>query len=151
MSEDNNKIGTVLRLAREEKKLSLEDVSSKTKVSTQCLQNIEDNIFDEKLSTYTKGHIKLYCDVLNLKYENIFREEVAVETLVDDINENPNNESYKTSYNPILVSTIIVAIALVFYWFMINNKPTQIEDPIATSSILSHTQPQSLPEVKNEV
>lgn len=149
MSEDNNKIGTILRLAREEKKLSLEDISNKTKVSTQCLRNIEDNIFDEKLSTYTKGHIKLYCDVINLKYENILKEETAVETLVDDHIDSPNHELYKISYNQILITTFILGMALVFYCFNVN-KPSQVEEPIA-SSILAHTPPQNLPELKNEI
>lgn len=58
-------VGEILKTARREKKLTLEEVEVKTKIRKKFLESLEENTF-EKLpsSTYVQGFIKNYAEFL---------------------------------------------------------------------------------------
>lgn len=60
-------VGKILRNKREEHRLSLEDVSAKTKVSTRFLAAIENEEYDNlPPQSYTIGFVKLYAEAVGL-------------------------------------------------------------------------------------
>jgi cytoskeletal protein RodZ len=60
-------IGEILRAAREEKRLSVEQVNRETKISTQTISALEADDFEGFPSeTYLKGFLRTYADFLGL-------------------------------------------------------------------------------------
>ncbi len=67
MSEDNRTIGEILKQAREEQKLSLDEIALLTKVRLKYLAAIEVDHFDILPSTVQiKGFVRSYAQALNL-------------------------------------------------------------------------------------
>lgn len=66
-------IGTILRNARLQKGMNLEDVSKKTKIRVKYLSYIEQNAWDELPgTTYAKGFVKSYASAVGLDPDKIF-------------------------------------------------------------------------------
>ena len=129
-------IGDSLREERESKKLTLEDISEKTKISLQALRQIENNVFDEKLSTFTKGHIRLYCEAIGIDFGKIIKHEKKEEILEienteveDDTKAQQNNTTY-------YIVALFVISSFTFYLFT-SSKPTNIEPIVASTPISS--------------
>jgi cytoskeletal protein RodZ len=65
--ENNEKIGGLLKSAREKKKISLEDVANKTKININILKALEsDDISSLPNKTYVKGFVKNYAKTISL-------------------------------------------------------------------------------------
>jgi cytoskeletal protein RodZ len=116
MSEDNNNIGDILRQARESKNLSLEDISNKTKISIHNLKQLEENILDAKLATYTKGHIQLYCEAIDLDSASILNNvcsDNSNELEYSETNEEQSSAIKQTLRTRIVVATSIITLAII--------------------------------------
>ena len=69
---ENIKIGELLKNARVDKKLSIEDVSLKTKISINILKNLEANRLDMLPNkTYVRGFVKTYAKIVGISSEDI--------------------------------------------------------------------------------
>jgi len=67
-------VGDLLRRAREEKGLSLEQVNQETKISVQTLANLEqDDLEAFESETYLRGFLKNYASFLGLDLEKVMR------------------------------------------------------------------------------
>lgn len=65
--ENTVKIGSLLKAAREKKKISLEDVANKTKININTLKALEsDDISSLPNKTYVKGFVKNYAKTISL-------------------------------------------------------------------------------------
>lgn len=65
--ENTVKIGSLLKAAREKKKISLEDVANKTKININILKALEsDDISNLPNKTYVKGFVKNYAKTISL-------------------------------------------------------------------------------------
>ncbi len=64
-------LGTILRLTREEQNLSLESISTTTKINVSCLQHIENDEFDFLQGPYVLAFLKTYAQALSLNVEEI--------------------------------------------------------------------------------
>ncbi|MBT4885312.1 MAG: hypothetical protein HON55_04080 [Legionellales bacterium] len=134
--------GETLKLARETKNLTLHDISEKTKVSNQCLNDIENNLHPEQgFSIYTKGHLKLYCEAVGVPVDDIMStlkkdgfeyvgtkiakpEAVAVAS---------NHISIKNLTNNISVTQIAILMTVIG-WIIFINNPSKTEKQAITSA-----------------
>lgn len=67
MNNEGKTIGELLRAAREEKKLTVEQVNRETRISVQTLRSLERDDFGAFPSeTYLKGFLRNYADFLGL-------------------------------------------------------------------------------------
>ena len=74
MSEENIKIGQILKTSRVKKKFTLDKISNKTKISIQNLQNIEEGNFDLIGGRfYQKSFLKLYAKSLRISDKTILK------------------------------------------------------------------------------
>jgi len=68
-------VGTKLKKAREKKRLSLEEVSQKTKIHPKVLEALEEDRAEQKLSkAYIKGFIRSYAHLVGLDGEELVRD-----------------------------------------------------------------------------
>ncbi len=67
MITEGKTVGEILRAAREERKLSVEQVNRETKISVQTISALEEDDFDAFPSeTYLKGFVRTYAEFLGL-------------------------------------------------------------------------------------
>lgn len=67
MNNEGKTIGEILRAAREEKKLTVEQVNKETRISVQTIRSLERDDFGAFPSeTYLKGFLRNYADFLGL-------------------------------------------------------------------------------------
>lgn len=70
---DGRTLGEVLRDARQQKKLSLQDVENATSIRLTYIQAIEENRIDGQISpVYAKGFISQYANYLGLDPTGLF-------------------------------------------------------------------------------
>jgi cytoskeletal protein RodZ len=66
--EDNISVGTLLKNAREKKKLKIEDLASKTKININILKALENNEIDKLPNiAYLKGFVKNYAKAVDVE------------------------------------------------------------------------------------
>src|SRR6202047_2940958 len=76
--------GEKLRKEREQRKITLDDISSTTKISTRMLRALEDEHFDELPGgVFNKGFVRAYARHIGLD------EEQAITDYLDATNQNP--------------------------------------------------------------
>lgn len=67
-------IGEQYRMAREEKGLSIEEISEKTKINNRIIEAIENNTIQDNLSNvYAKSFLKKYAQFLGLNFEELIQ------------------------------------------------------------------------------
>ncbi len=72
--DEMDRIGPMLKEARERLKLSLEDVHEETRITIQHLQYLEDSNFRFLPETYVKSFLKTYAERLGLDSEALLKE-----------------------------------------------------------------------------
>jgi cytoskeleton protein RodZ len=73
--ERKKTVGEILRAERAKKKLSLDEVAFKTKISKRLVKCMEENKFSELPSAVAiKGFLKIYCEFLELPFEPLVNE-----------------------------------------------------------------------------
>src|SRR5258708_33542887 len=80
--------GEKLRKEREQRKITLDDISSTTKISTRMLRALEDEHFDELPGgVFNKGFVRAYARHIGLD------EEQAITDYLDATNQNPSGRT----------------------------------------------------------
>ena len=65
-------VGEILKKTREDKKISLSNVSKELKISIEILSNIENNYLQKDIDrVFIIGHLRSYCHLLNLNHNEI--------------------------------------------------------------------------------
>ncbi len=113
-------IGEVLKKAREEKKLTLEQAQRDTKIQLKVLASLETDAFSKLPNpTYVKGFIKQYAQYLGLDPEPLLNEYASLnpQTPPQEIAVKSEDEKIKTAASPVKkksnLTTIILASVIV--------------------------------------
>lgn len=73
---ENAQIGTRLRLAREERNLSIKDVADSLRLRVSVIEDIENNQFNnEKITTFIRGYIRAYAKLVNIDADSLLQEQ----------------------------------------------------------------------------
>ncbi|MDD4202386.1 MAG: DUF4115 domain-containing protein [Candidatus Omnitrophica bacterium] len=116
-----NEIGAILEKARKEKKLSIFEVSSKTKIHETVIKQIEKGTADNALSkVYVKSFIKKYSLFLGVNSEELLADYFDVKEIGNDQKIHLDLEEEKVSepiaeiakYMPAIGLILIVAIVI---------------------------------------
>jgi cytoskeleton protein RodZ len=109
--------GEILADARKKAGLTVQEVAAKLRLNKTTIENIEQNIVDENLSsTFTRGYVKLYAKHLELSQEEVM---VAFERQHSDNSEQASLQSFskrvakQTSDNRLMMTTYVVVGCLV--------------------------------------
>jgi cytoskeletal protein RodZ len=115
-------VGQILREARENKLLSLEDVEKQTKIRVELLQALESNNFDKlPPATFIQGFIKNYGSLLGLNSEKllaIFRRDYEAKKhppKIMDTFSNPINQK-KFRLTPAKVLGVVVVLIIICFF-----------------------------------
>lgn len=83
-AEGENRVGDILREARESRGMSLEEIAKSTRVPMRHLENIENGDYtDLPAPTYSTGFVKAYARAVGLNQETVgqaFRDEIQYRT-----------------------------------------------------------------------
>ena len=133
-------IGNYLKAVREEKKLTLEEISQATKIKVKFLQDIEMNKFDNlggvgyaKAMSYTYGR---YLEVdLNylLKLLNKRFPETILQDFDDQTEDIPKRYFFSTSLIPIIIALIFL---IIFVFVIIKNSHKSVIPTVKTEKVI---------------
>jgi len=140
-------VGERLRAAREEKKLSLEDLAAQTRIPQRHLANIETGEWDSlPAPTYTIGFAKSYASAVGLdriEIGNQLREEMGgarFATSSSDVFEPADPR--RTMPKGLVIGAIIAVIVLIALMSWLNNRSlNQTEEPQAQTAAAAPTAP----------
>ncbi len=135
MSRDS--IGQVLKHEREERRLSLEEVSSTTRIPRKALESLEEDRFEDLPSgVFVRGFIKAYASAVDIDAQDV---------LAQFDEQNPKTSPpaplatvhSRRRYGAILLAIATAALfaIIVATFALVRRSPAQ-EDPIELSSVL---------------
>ena len=128
--------GTILKLKRKELNLSLDEVSSITKISKRILKKIEDSDFIKMSSSQEKYLVKNYANFIGIKSEIEFTRKN--EDLLAN-KENSRFSIFEYFFLNLLMSLLIIIVAIIFYYnyersnISYLEKLTEIDDHLSNS------------------
>jgi len=117
-------IGEILKKAREEKGLSIDDIQQITKIRSRYLNAIEEGNLDVLPGeVYAKGYIKSYAEAVGLNvrevmalYEEKTAELKGLNLVRDEKRNEPKRKNSEFNFAPVLkVLTVIIILSLLFY------------------------------------
>ncbi|MDX8288431.1 RodZ family helix-turn-helix domain-containing protein [Metabacillus indicus] len=144
-----SELGNRLKQAREERKLSLDDLQAITKIQKRYLLGIEEGNYGMMPGNfYVRAFIKQYAEAVGLDPEKLFDEyknEIPIvhteETIelsrVKTHKELPKSASKVLEFLPRILIIAVVILAAVIIWITVQNKPDssgQADQPKQTSS-----------------
>jgi cytoskeletal protein RodZ len=149
-------VGERLRAAREEKKLSLEDIAAQTRIPQRHLESIERAEWDKlPAPTYTIGFAKSYASAVGLDRTDIgdqLREEMGGQRFASSQSEVIEAaDPARTMPKWLVLSAVIAVIALIVVMSVLNRRslqPTQeaaSDTPAAAPAPTATAQPQPRP------
>lgn len=119
----NKNIGEILKKAREEKGLTIEDIARETKIQIKYLKALEDGEFHiVPGKTYLKGFLKNYALVVGIKQNEIISkyEEFLKDDKVEEEIEEVEKDLKKINKNDMKKSIIIAIIVLFGFYVAVN-------------------------------
>ena len=125
-------VGNILKSEREKKLLSIENISEELKVSKSIILELEDdNISKDYNLVYYIGHLRSYCNYLNLDPKIIidkFKIQISY-TVNEEIKEipKPNFQNNKFKYIRLFSPTLIIIIFSSFYLLFIKETNNSLE------------------------
>lgn len=154
--------GEKLRKEREQRKITLDDISSTTKISTRMLRALEDEHFDELPGgVFNKGFVRAYARHIGLD------EEQAITDYLDATNQNPSgatptsvpeisavaaqaaqierlrslnrNGAARVPWEVLAVLLLLVAIVLGFWSYRKRGSSVAPPQPTSQKESVSHT------------
>jgi len=154
--------GEKLRKEREQRKITLDDISSTTKISTRMLRALEDEHFDELPGgVFNKGFVRAYARHIGLD------EEQAITDYLDATNQNPSgatpssvpeisavaaqaaqierlrslnhNGAARVPWEVLAVLLLLVAIVLGFWSYRKRGSSVARPQPTSQKESVSHT------------
>ncbi len=117
-------VGEILKEARREQNLTLEEAESETKIRQKYLEALEDNDWQKLPSlTYTKGFIKNYAQFLGLNLELVmafFRRQSAevekIKVMPKGLSEPLNEPFLRLTPSKIIGGFVLILLFLFFFW-----------------------------------
>lgn len=152
---DYSKIGHRLKLVRERKGLSYEQIFEITRIQPSILKDIEEGKTSVS-PVFLKGFIKTYARSLGQDAEDLFKEaetkDAQEDTNAKEIKEsNENNESKKRNYLkhlwPLLGLFIVFQVAI---WIVNTSKKSSEEDFIMAEDESPHPEGKAVESIKPE-
>ena len=133
--------GEILRSKREEKNLSIDEISLNTKISKRILKKIEDSDFRNMSSFQKKYFIKNYAKFLGIdnKIESAeIYQEVDLLTQKENFDiENSNSIIVDYLFSKLLIPILIVATAIIIFFSYGKNNNNYLDKLTAIDSKLS--------------
>jgi cytoskeleton protein RodZ len=125
-------VGKTLRRAREEMKLSLEDISANINVRVTQLRSIEDDRIDQLPGmTYAVGFVRSYADFVKLDAVEVvqrFKDEHAGEEAAKTELKIPPDISEDKLPSPMIIGVAALAVILVFViWSIFSDGESDVE------------------------
>ena len=118
MREEYNTIGQILKNCRIKRKLSLEQVSNKTKISIQSLTNIENGRLDLIANKFfQKSFIKSYSKALRISDKKILLLLDGTNKAIEETNSNTNKINIEESKLKIISEKIPTIPLMIFAFF----------------------------------
>jgi|GEM_PF-4394430 len=149
MSDDYMTAGKQLQQARETSHMSLTELSEKTKIPVQCLKDIEqDHYPDPRLSIYTRGHIKLYCEALQIPVEPIIT--ALNQAGIEYTDAAKHNHIAVNDDSPFFRIEYLVVAAIWLGWLLYNYASPEPSPIVAANPVVEapDTAPASIPLIK---
>ena len=128
--------GTILKLKRKELNLSLDEVSSITKISKRILKKIEDSDFIKMSSSQEKYLVKNYANFIGIKSEIEFTRKN--EDLLAN-KENSRISIFEYFFLNLLMSLLIIIVAIIFYYNYERNNISYLEKLVDIDNHLSNS------------
>ena len=125
-------VGSILKSEREKKLLTVENISEELKVSKAIILDLEDdNISKDYNLVYYIGHLRSYCNCLNLDPKIIidkFKIQISY-TVNEEIYEipKPNFQNNKFRFNRLFPASLILIVFTTFYLLFIREANNSIE------------------------
>ena len=133
--------GEILRFKREEKNLSIKEISLKTKISKSVLQKIEDSDFSNMSTFQKKYFIKNYAKFLGIenKFEsNEINEEVSLLKKEENYDvEISNTIIFDYFSSKLLIPILIITIAVIIFFTYERDNSNYLEKLTAIDNKLS--------------
>ncbi|GAA4713347.1 DUF4115 domain-containing protein [Sphingomonas lutea] len=145
-------VGQRLRVAREEKKLSLEDIASQTRIPRRHLESLEQSAWDQlPAPTYTIGFARSYASAVGLD-----RAEIAEDLRGELGGQRTPAMAPAEVFEPadpartmpkwLVLGAIVAVIAIVLLMSWLNERSlTAGEDPAASAPVAAATAPPAAP------
>ena len=128
--------GTILKLKRKELNLSLDEVSSITKISKRILKKIEDSDFIKMSSSQEKYLVKNYANFIGIKSEIEFTRKN--EDLLAN-KENSRISIFEYFFLNLLMPLLIIIVAIIFYYNYERNNISYLEKLVDIDNHLSNS------------
>ena len=128
--------GTILKLRRKELNLSLDEVSSITKISKRILKKIEDSDFIKMSSSQEKYLVKNYANFIGIKSEIEFTRKN--EDLLAN-KENSRISIFEYFFLNLLMPLLIIIVAIIFYYNYERNNISYLEKLVDIDNHLSNS------------
>jgi transcriptional regulator with XRE-family HTH domain len=132
--EENYNLGEIFKQRRLEKKLSLEEVSNKTKIPLRFLSAIENNETLKMHPVYIKGLLKIYCNFLGLDYYQILKmtpfkekEKIKKESVVFSRIETKNKKTFLKWIIIFIAGVFILSLFLFILKYKIKKPSSVVE------------------------
>jgi len=131
-------VGERLRAAREEKKLSLEDIAAQTRIPQRHLESIENAEWDKlPAPTYTVGFAKSYAGTVGLDRNDIgeqLREEMGGQRFASSQSEVIEAaDPARTMPRWLVVSAVAAIIVLILVMTLLNHRALEQPGPTAAT------------------
>ena len=131
-------IGQVLKHEREERRLSIEEVSSTTRIPRKALQSLEDDRFEDLPSgVFVRGFIKAYASAVDIDAEDVlarFDQEQPETHRPAPLASVHSRRGYRAIV--LAIATVAVFAIIVATFALVRRAPAQ-NDPIELSSASS--------------
>ncbi|OGG00222.1 hypothetical protein A2Y99_03345 [Candidatus Gottesmanbacteria bacterium RBG_13_37_7] len=132
-------VGEILKKARVEKGLTLEEVEKELKIRKKFLSALEENSWNKLPSLpYIKGFLKNYSSLLDLKPEEIlavFRRQFRLQEkdgLLPDGMTNPLNQPYFRFTPSVFTGLVIILFVIIFFGYLFQQYQSYTNPPILT-------------------
>jgi cytoskeletal protein RodZ len=143
-------VGERLRAAREEKKLSLEDIAAQTRIPQRHLESIETAEWDKlPAPTYTVGFAKSYASTVGLDRTEIgdqLREEMGGQRFASSQSEVIEAaDPARTMPKWLVISAVIAVIVLVIVMSVLNRRSLEQPANVASNAPAAAATPAAAP------
>ena len=128
-------VGDILKKTREQKRITLSNVSEELKISEEILSNIENNYLRKDIDrVFIIGHLRSYCLFLNLNHKEIIQSFKLQHFPLEKKNiaiEKPKFE-YNFLYSNKLISLSLMLLIFVSFYFLF----IEVEKPLKEYAII---------------
>lgn len=130
--EESSSVGSLLKAAREEKELSIEQLSAELRIEPHFLTALEDDNFDEfPAPVFTKGYIRQYAQRVGLEYGDVLAEyyrQVDVRDVPMQANK-PIRLRDEQQIAQWVIAGLILSILVVGFgvWYLSSDTPPPVE------------------------